>query len=78
MLSVETGSPAHNAGIQPADRNSGRGGDLIIALNETSIANFSDLNSFLVLHTSAGDVIEVTVLRDGETITIPVTLGRRP
>lgn len=77
VLSVTPGSPAARAGLIAAS-SSGRGGDLIIAIDNQAINNFADLNSYLVFHTSVGQRIEITVLRNGQTLTLPLTLGERP
>jgi serine protease Do len=50
------------------------GGDVITAVNDQSIATIEDLRSFLQ-QANPGDEISVTVLRDGETVQVPVTLG---
>jgi len=78
VISVTAGSPADEAGLIPANANTGRGGDLVIAMDGRSIVDFSDLNSYLVFHTTVGQTIEITVLRDGESFVIPLTLGARP
>jgi 2-alkenal reductase len=78
VLNVTSGSPADNAGLIPANPNIGDGGDLIIAIDGVQVNDFNDLNSYLVFYTSAGQLIELTVLRDGSEVTIPLTLGTRP
>jgi 2-alkenal reductase len=78
VLTTTTGGPAAEAGLISADSNTGRGGDLIIAMDDKTINDFSDLNSYLVFHTAAGDTIQITVLRDGQMIDLPLTLGARP
>ncbi len=77
VVNVTPESPAAEAGLIAANQNSGRGGDLIIAINGQAIADFADLNSYLVFHTQVGQTIQLTVLRDGTTITLPLTLGQR-
>ncbi|MWV64320.1 PDZ domain-containing protein [Halorubrum sp. JWXQ-INN 858] len=54
------------------------GGDTVVALDETPVEANADLSRFLALETRPGDVIEVTVRRDGETRTVDLTLGSRP
>ncbi|MFW6447953.1 MAG: S1C family serine protease [Halobacteriota archaeon] len=54
------------------------GGDVIVALDETSIETSEALSTYLALHTSPGDDVEVTVLRDGRQETVTVELGVRP
>jgi S1-C subfamily serine protease len=78
VLNVTPGSPAAAAGLRAAEANTGRGGDLIIAIDGQPITNFADLNSYLVFHTTVGQTIELTLVRDGQTITLPLTLGERP
>lgn len=77
VLGVSQGTPAGNAGLRPADVN-GLGGDLIVAIDGTPILDFEDLNSYLVFHTSAGQNVTFTVIRDGVSIELPITLGERP
>ena len=78
VISVSPGSPADEAGLVGADPETGRGGDLIVALNDRVIDNFSDLNGFLVLEAEAGQTIDLTVIRGDETVVLPLTLGERP
>jgi S1-C subfamily serine protease len=51
-----------------------RAGDLITAVDETEIARIEDLVKAAAAY-SPGDEVELTVDRDGETITLTVTLG---
>jgi len=78
VLEVMADGPADEAGIVAADPTSGQGGDLIIALDDRMINSFDDLNTYLSFHTSVGQTIDVRLLRDGEEITLPLTLGARP
>jgi 2-alkenal reductase len=78
VIGVSQGSPADDAGLIGADLETGRGGDLIVALNDQVIDSFSDLNSFLVLEAEVGQTIHLTVIRGDETVVLPLTLGERP
>jgi 2-alkenal reductase len=78
VVNVTEGGPAARAGLIAANPTSGRGGDLIIAIDNVFIEDFADLNSYLVFHTDVGQVIEIIVLRDGEEIELELTLGSRP
>ncbi|HET6446151.1 MAG TPA: trypsin-like peptidase domain-containing protein [candidate division Zixibacteria bacterium] len=78
VVSVTPGGPADNAGLIPGSASTGKGGDLIIEIDGVTIDDFADLNSYLVFHTSVGQTIEMTVIRDGEKIVVPLTLGDRP
>lgn len=82
VSSVVAGSPSAVAGIRGGSQQSSiqgltKGGDLIIAVNGVDIKDFSELMSYLVLETSVGDEIMLTVIRDGNTMDIPVILGQR-
>jgi S1-C subfamily serine protease len=78
IISVTAGGPADEAGLIPADPETGKGGDLIVKIDEQEINDFSDLNSYLVFNTKVGQTIEITVVRDGEPIVVPLTLDARP
>ena len=78
ILSVVPGGPAATAGLIGANANTGRGGDLVIAIDGQAVSNFRDLNSYLVFHTAAGQQIQLTVVRNGFTVPVALTLGARP
>lgn len=78
LLSITESGPADVAGLIAANPSTGRGGDLITAIDGVPIKDFADLNSYLVFHTQVGQAIMLTVLRDGEQIEILLTLGSRP
>ena len=83
VMSIPQGSPADRAGVRAGEtptrfQGLNAGGDLITAVNGMTIRVFSDLLNYLVTNTSPGDTIELTILRDGGTITIPVELTARP
>jgi hypothetical protein len=66
---VRAGSPAQKAGLKR--------GDVLISFGGASIANLQDF-TFQLRNRKAGDVVTVTVLRDGQEVTADVTLGTRP
>ncbi len=69
VVSVENGSPADDAGLEA--------GDVITAIDGTAIDADTSLQSVLFTH-QPGDEVTLTVQRDNEEITLPVTLGERP
>lgn len=82
VASVVTGGPADKAGIKGGTQPTSvqgltKGGDLIVAVDGIEIKDFSELMSYLVLNTSVGDEIVLTVIRSGQTMDIPVILGQR-
>jgi len=85
ILGVEPGLPADRAGLRGGRRQIETpygqvavGGDTIVAIDETPIVDPQGLIAYLETSTRPGDTVGVTVLRDGEEMTIPVTLGERP
>jgi len=52
--------------------------DIIIAMNETCIKNGDDLASYLEEKTLPGETVILRVVRGGQTLEIPVVLGKRP
>ena len=91
VTAVTPGGPSDRAGIQPGTRSTGEtlpgtedteplysGGDLIIAIQDRPVKDFDDLLIYLFRNASPGDVVELTVVRDGREIEVPVTLGVRP
>ena len=78
VTSVTPEGPADEAGIVAAPGGEGPGGDLITAIDGQEVREFNDLISYLVFETEVGQTVELTVVRDGETITVPLTLGARP
>ena len=83
VLNVTPGGPADQAGIQPGskdtnDPNLKAGGDIITAIDGQPVATFDQLLSYLVTNKSPGDSAVLTVLRDGQSMDITITLGSRP
>jgi 2-alkenal reductase len=66
---VEAGAPAANAGIKD--------GDIIVSVNGKAIDDGHPLDATLSQF-SPGDTVSVEILRDGQHITLQVTLGTRP
>jgi S1-C subfamily serine protease len=52
------------------------GGDIIVGINGTRITNIDALLSYLEQHTLPGQTVDFTVLRDGQTQTVAVTIGK--
>jgi S1-C subfamily serine protease len=87
IAQVTSGGPADKGGLRAGttqflDPSSGTlvtvGGDIIIAINGTRITNQDDLSTYLEEYTSPGQTINVTVVRDNQTMTVAVELGTRP
>ena len=55
------------------------GGDIVVAVNGTSIEDMGQLITYLIDHTRPGDEIQAEVIRyGGERATLIITLGTRP
>lgn len=54
------------------------GGDIIVAINGTRITNLDELSTYLEEYTLPGQTINVTLVRDNQTMTLAVDLGTRP
>ncbi|NJL93330.1 MAG: trypsin-like serine protease [Anaerolineae bacterium] len=78
-------SPAEAAGLRGGNRSvtfRGQevtlGGDIIVAINGVFVRDLDDLLAYLVENTAPDDRVTLTVVRDEETLDIPVDLGVRP
>ena len=83
VTSVEPGGPADQAGLrggtQPTNlENLQAGGDVITAIDGQPVATFDALLGYLTTNKSPGDNVVLTILRDGQTMDVTVTLGARP
>ncbi len=75
VTEVTEDSPAADAGLIGAN---GPGGDLVVAVDGNTVLSSDDLIAYLVFESEVGQVVDLTVIRDGEEIVIPLTLGERP
>jgi S1-C subfamily serine protease len=85
ITQVTSGGPADKAGLRGGVRQAliaGEritvGGDIIIAINEERITNMDDLLTYLETKCFPGQIINLTIVRNNQTMTVPVTLGARP
>jgi S1-C subfamily serine protease len=54
------------------------GGDIIIAINGTRIRGIDDMSAYLEEYSLPGQTVNLTVVRENETISVPLELGSRP
>ena len=85
ITSVTSGGPADKAGlragttqVQIAGSSVTIGGDIITGINGTRIRNTDDLLSYLEENTLPGQTINVALVRNNETLRLPLVLGVRP
>jgi S1-C subfamily serine protease len=81
VMGLGANSPAAKAALVPsgvdARRRPKQGGDIIVAIGGKEVKSVADLVSILN-HQLPGDQVTLTVLRNGEKIQVPVTLGEWP
>jgi serine protease Do len=84
VITVQEDGPAGKAGLQGSGsqitvdgQDLPTGGDVIIAIEGNTVSTFDDLVANLA-RLSAGQKVQVTVIREGKTQDITVTLGERP
>ena len=84
IAEVVPGTAAAEAGLQGGDREVEvmgmpimAGGDIIVAIDGDEVNDYPDFIAYLVRETEANQTIVLTVVRDGDELDIPVTLGER-
>jgi S1-C subfamily serine protease len=83
IMEVTADGPAERAGLKGASLRTATqglmaGGDWIIAINGKKLTSYSSLLTTLVVQYNVGDTITLTILRDGQEMQLPLTLGKRP
>ncbi len=85
LLSVGHNTPAEKAGLRGGSRQIRTrygvlavGGDVIVSIDGHEISSPQDLIAYLETETRVGDTVQVSIIRDGQQLTLPVTLGARP
>lgn len=75
ILNIGKGSEAEASGLRPTYRTRGGIvlGDVVIAIDGQEVNSAKDLSLIFEDH-SDGDVVRVTVVRDGKQVLVPVTL----
>lgn len=85
VADVVPGGPAEAAGLQGSEeeveidgQTTRVGGDVIIAMEGLPIQDMDDLIAHLERDTKVGKKIDLTILRQGEEVTVKVKLAARP
>ena len=78
VTGITPGGPADDAGLVSARESDRRGGDLIVAIDGQPVQDTEELIAYLVFNTAVGQTVDLSVIRDGETVIVPLTLGARP
>lgn len=82
---VTPGGPAAKAGLLASTKqvtidgqSATVGGDVVTAIDSQPVKSFDDLGSYLFVHTTSGQTVTLTVLRQGKSTTVKVTTGVLP
>lgn len=85
VIEVIPGSPAAQAGVRGSDRQAvidgqpvAIGGDVIVAIDGHTVKTFDDPITYLARATEVGQVVTLTVLRQGNPESLSVVLKARP
>jgi serine protease Do len=85
ITDVSSGSPAQKAGIQGGGslanvngREIAMGGDVILKVDEHTVRKLDDVLTYLEREKKVGEAVQLTILRNGGTENINLTLGPRP
>jgi len=88
IITIVTDSPADNASLNGSDQTKIIGdteyligGDVIVSVDGKEVRKIEDILIHLQREKSVGDVIELEVIRSGDTEkteTVTVVLGQRP
>ena len=81
VVSVLAGSPAEKAGLVPGGKDAQRepkaGGDIITALDNVPVMKVEDMLTYFN-GKRPGDSVTLTIIRGGQTLSVPVVLGEWP
>lgn len=83
LTGVVSGGPADQAGLRAGTVNTEipgllGGGDLIQAVDGQTVYVYGDLVTYIMTNKSPGDTINLTIIRNGKNMEVPLTLGKRP
>jgi S1-C subfamily serine protease len=85
VINVTANSPASKAGLQGGNQTQtlngsqvSLGGDVITGVDGQPVKNFEDLTSYLLNNTTVGQTITLTILRNGQQMSVQLTLGALP
>ena len=85
VMDVVAGSPAEKAGLKRGNEDTvidgipmKLGGDVIIAVDNNTVRKIDDILAYMEIEKSVGDDLQLTILREGQTIEVIATLAARP
>jgi len=85
VIEVTSGSPAEKAGLKSGNTQTSIqgqqvnvGGDVIVAIDGQPVKTFEDVVAYLAGHTTVGQKITLSVLRQGNEEAVQLSLAARP
>jgi S1-C subfamily serine protease len=85
IIEVVSGSPADLAGLQGGDESviiDGQeilvGGDVIVGVDDQPVRKLTDLVVYIERNKRLGDLVSLTIIRNGQESSITLELGERP
>jgi S1-C subfamily serine protease len=85
VVDVTVGGPADLAGLRGSDHEEtidGQtiplGGDVIIEVDGRPVRSITDLSVYMERNTNPGDTVDLVIIRNGQEMSLTVTLGERP
>lgn len=85
VVQVSPNGPAAKAGLQSSNNQTtingqpvAVGGDVITAINGQQITRFEDLAAYIFSNTKVGQTVTLTILRNGTSQQVQLTLGALP
>jgi S1-C subfamily serine protease len=85
IVQLTSGQPAEKAGLRGGSRRVQIGsyvvpvgGDIITAIDGNKVLSMEDVVKYLETKTKVGQVVSVSIIRDGKEQTVQVTLGEQP
>jgi S1-C subfamily serine protease len=85
VMDLVAGSPAELAGIRAGDEETTidgvpvkLGGDVIVGVDNKTVRKIDDILVYLQREKAVGDELQLTILRDGQEMSITAVLGARP
>ena len=81
VVGIESGSPAEKAGLSYGDQRVRfgpyivpLGGDIITAINQVPVETQQDLMVFLETQAQIGEIVNLSIIRDGQLMSVSVSL----
>ncbi len=85
IADLQSGGPADKAGLRGSTKmvtiqgfQTTVGGDIITAADGNKVNSFEDLIRYMFLNKKIGDMMQLTILRDGKTMTVEVAFTALP